>query len=194
MKVLTVVAHPRRASVTFRVAQRFLDGLHAAGHDTTLLDLYRRDFDPVLREPDEPDWGASDQTFTPEVEREMRRLREHDALAFVFPLWWWSVPAILKGYIDRVWNYGFAYGGARLPHERVLWLSLAGAPPHRFEKHGYDGMIEHYFNEGLAHYVGIPKSRVVLLYETIRKKEGAAEAWFDTAFEEGRAFGAPSAG
>lgn len=189
MRVLTVVAHPRRTSVTFEVARRFVDGLHEAGHDATLLDLYRMDFDPVLREPDEPDWGARDQTFTPEVEREMDRFREHDALAFVFPLWWWSVPAILKGYIDRVWNYGFAYGGARLPHQHVLWLSLAGAPPHRFEKHGYDGMIEHYFNEGLAHYVGIPDSRVVLLYDTIRGEEGVAATWLATAYEEGRAFG-----
>ncbi|GAA0463654.1 NAD(P)H oxidoreductase [Alkalibacillus silvisoli] len=185
MKVLTVVTHPRKDSLTFTIADCFVQGLKEAGHETEVLDLYRSDFNPVLWEKDEPDWSANRQHYSSEVEREMKRMQEHDALAFVFPLWWWSMPAMLKGYIDRVWNWGFAYGPGKLHHERVLWLSLAGAPIERFEKRHYDQMMSHYFNVGLADYCGIPNSKFELLYETIKPQPGYMEAWMNRAYNLG---------
>lgn len=189
MNVLTVVSHPRRASLTFVMAERFVSGLRDAGHTTEVLDLHRSGFDPVLRPPDEPRWTAEVQHYSAAAEREMRRVEAHDALAFVFPLWWWSVPAELKGYIDRVWNYGFAYGPRHLRHQSVLWLALAGAPVERFRKHGYDGMIEHYFNVGLAQYVGIRHSKVEMLYGTVEPTPAAVEAWARQAYRAGATFG-----
>ncbi|MOA52701.1 Glutathione-regulated potassium-efflux system ancillary protein KefF [compost metagenome] len=58
--------------------------------------------------------------YSPEVEAEMERMKKHDALAYVFPVWWYNLPAMLKGYIDRVWNNGFAYGSNKLHHKKVL--------------------------------------------------------------------------
>lgn len=186
MKVLTVVTHPRTNSLTFAVADRFVQGLKAAGHETEVLDLHRSGFDPVLMEADEPDWVAKHQHYSPEVETEMERMKRHDALAYIFPLWWWSMPAMLKGYIDRVWNYGFAYGPSRLRHQHVLWLALAGAPIERFEKRQYDKMMTHYFNVGLANYVGIPSSQVELLYETVvGTTPGHMEKWLAQAYDLG---------
>lgn len=190
MNVLTVISHPRPDSLTFRVADRFLAGLRDAGHESEVLDLHRAGFDPVMDEADEPDWTAERQCFSPEVHREMARMEAHDGLAFVFPLWWWSMPAMLKGYIDRVWNYGFAYGGRKLPQRRVLWLALAGVPQQRFEKHGYDDMIRHYFDVGLASYVGIPQSKVVLLYETVQPQPGCVEQWLVEGYRAGRDYDA----
>ena len=193
MKVLTVVTHPRRDSLTVAVAERFVEGLEAAGHETEVLDLHRSGFEPILKEADEPDWRTEQQSFSAEVKAEMERMRRHDALAYVFPLWWWSMPAMLKGYIDRVWNYGFAYGPGRLHHQRVLWLALAGAPPERFEKWRYDEMMNHYFNVSLAGYVGIPESRVELLYETIKENSDQEGCWLSRAYDLGMAYaGTPS--
>jgi NAD(P)H dehydrogenase (quinone) len=185
MKVLTVVTHPRLNSLTFSVANHFVQGLKDAGHETEVLDLYRARFNPVLWEADEPNWSEDIQHYSPEVETEIERMRRCDALAFIFPLWWWSMPAMLKGYIDRVWNYGFAYGPNRLNHQNVLWLSLAGAPIERFEKRKYDQMMTHYFNVGLADYCGIANSKFELLYETIHTKPGYSEKWFSQAYELG---------
>ncbi|MBO8172587.1 MAG: NAD(P)H oxidoreductase [Bacillaceae bacterium] len=185
MKVLTVVTHPRTNSLTFEVANHLVRGLKDAGHETEVLDLYRSGFNPVLWEEDEPDWSAADQQYSPEVEAEIERMKKHDGLAFIFPLWWWSMPALLKGYIDRVWNYGFAYGPNKLHHQYVLWLSLAGAPIERFQKREYDNMITHYFNAGLADYCGIPHSRVELFYETIRSKPEHVETMFAQAYDLG---------
>lgn len=111
MNVLTVVSHPRTNSLTFAVAGRFIQGLEESGHEAELLDLHRIGFNPVMWEADEPDWSNPTKRYSPEVEAEMERMKRHDALAFVFPVWWFGMPAMLKGYIDRVWNQGFVYGG-----------------------------------------------------------------------------------
>ncbi|MFC5704309.1 NAD(P)H oxidoreductase [Cohnella faecalis] len=185
MNVLTVVSHPRTNSFTFAVANRFVQGLKNAGHETEVLDLHRSGFDPVLWEADEPDWSADHKTYSPEVETEIERMKKHDALAFIFPIWWYSMPAMLKGYVDRVWNHGFAYGSSKLHHQRVLWLGLAGDSLEHFEKRQYDKMIAHHLNVGIASYVGIPNSKAEILYNTLGSKEGHSERLLTQAYDLG---------
>lgn len=167
MRVLSVVSHPRKDSLTFKVADRFVKGLAEAGHDYEILDLHRIGFDPVLKGIDEPDWSAEQQPFSPEVEMEIRRMKEHDALAFIFPIWWWHLPAMLKGYIDRVWNNGFAYGSNQLHHQHILWIGLAGVSQEQMKKRNYDEMMTHLLNVGIADYCGVSNSKVEFLYETL---------------------------
>ncbi|KPV60109.1 NAD(P)H dehydrogenase [Paenibacillus sp. A3] len=167
MKVLTVVSHPRVNSLTFSVANRFLQGLADAGHKTEMLDLHRSGFNPVLWEADEPDWSSDRKIYSPEVEAEMERMKKYDALAYIFPIWWFNLPAMLKGYIDRVWNNGFAYGSNKLHHKQVLWLGLAAAPKELFEKRQYDKMLSQHLNIGIADYCGISNSQVEILYDTL---------------------------
>ncbi|MGG3574043.1 NAD(P)H oxidoreductase [Bacillus gobiensis] len=188
MKVLTVVTHPRTNSLTFAAADRFVQGLTDAGHETEVLDLHRSGFDPVLREADEPDWSNAIKKYSPEVEAEIERMKKHDALTYIFPLWWYSMPAMLKGYIDRVWNNGFAYGSSKLHHQKVLWLSLAAASTEDLEKREYDKMITHYLNVGLANYSGIPNSKVEFLYETLDGKPEHTENLLTQAYNLGLGF------
>src|SRR5690554_5691158 len=98
---------------------RFVNSSGEAGHDYEVLDLHGIGFDPVLKGVDEPDWLAAEESMSPEVEMEIRRMKEHDALAFIFPIWWWYLPAMLKGYIDRVFNNGFAYGSNQFHPKHV---------------------------------------------------------------------------
>lgn len=176
MNVLTVVSHPRMDSLTFAVADRFVEGLHEAGHRTEVLNLYQEKFDPVLYEEDEPEWDRPEKAYSHEVQNRIAQLERNDALAFIFPLWWWSVPAMMKGYIDRVWNYGFAYGPGKLTHRKVLWLGLVGAPEERFRRYKYDDMLNHYFNVGIASYTGIRQSQVEFLFNTVRGEREFLEA------------------
>ncbi|GAA0409653.1 hypothetical protein GCM10008933_44740 [Paenibacillus motobuensis] len=90
-------------------------------------------------------------------------MKEHDALAFIFPVWWWNLPAVLKGYIDRVWKNGFAYGSNHLHHQHVLWIGLAGVSKEQMRKRNYDEMITHLLNVGIADYCGISSSKVEFL-------------------------------
>lgn len=124
-RIYLVWAHPRHDSLTAHIA----DAIHQRAMErkiqVTELDLYRRNFNPVMTPEDEPDWKNMDKRYSPEVHQLYSELLEHDTLVVVFPLWWYSFPAMLKGYIDRVWNNGLAYGdGHKLPFNKV---SLGGA-------------------------------------------------------------------
>ncbi|RIX59729.1 NAD(P)H oxidoreductase [Paenibacillus nanensis] len=167
MKVLTVVSHPRLNSLTFSVAARFTQGLADAGHETEILDLHRIGFNPVLWEADEPDWSTDQKIYSPEVQREMERMQHFDGLAYIFPVWWYSLPAMLKGYIDRVWNNGFAYGSRKLHHKQVLWLGLAADSKEHMAKRQYEQMMNQQLNVAIASYCGISNSKVELLYNTL---------------------------
>ncbi|MGC6744074.1 NAD(P)H oxidoreductase [Escherichia coli] len=106
---------------------RSISGQWSGKIQVTELDLYRRNFNPVMTPEDEPDWKNMDKRYSPEVHQLYSELLEHDTLVVVFPLWWYSFPAMLKGYIDRVWNNGLAYGdGHKLPFNKVRWVALVG--------------------------------------------------------------------
>ncbi|ALS22548.1 NAD(P)H dehydrogenase [Paenibacillus naphthalenovorans] len=170
MKVLTIVSHPRRESLTFSVAERFVQGLTDAGHEVEMADLYGEEFHPLVFEKDEPDWDNPRKSYSARVQAEMERLKRNEGLAFIFPVWWYSLPAITKGYIDRTWNYGFAYGGARLPHKKVLWIPLVGETEASLKKRSFDTMISQYLNVGLAGYTGISQSEVAFFYNTLAEE------------------------
>ena len=124
MRVLIVYAHPEPASFNgalFRHAQAELARL---GHQTEVSDLYamgfdtragRHDFTTVANETafhyqEEQAFAARHHGFVPALREEQEKLLRADAVIFQFPLWWFSVPAILKGWFDRVLAYGVAYG------------------------------------------------------------------------------------
>lgn len=165
---LLVTAHPRTDSLTAQVATRARARLEATGHTVDLLDLYAEDFDPRLHPADEPDWENRDKTYSAEVQAHMRRITDADEIVLVFPIWWFGPPAILKGWIDRVWNYGFAYGRSkpRLAGKRLLWLALAGASAEEIEGDGWDAWMENQLVAGISKFCGIDDATLRFLYQT----------------------------
>ena len=131
MKHLLIVANPRHRSFTHKVARAYADELESLGHEVAFRDLYQMKFDPVLG-ADEL-LGAAPPVVPPAIRREQRHLAAAGALAFFYPLWWAFMPAIVKGYIDRVFSVGFAYdfeGGAMLPRltgKKALIFTSSGA-------------------------------------------------------------------
>jgi NAD(P)H dehydrogenase (quinone) len=119
LKILIVFDHPRRDSLCGAILDRFVAGLAAAGHSAELADLRRENFDPRMPVEDEPDWNDDDKVYSERVLAEQARMLRNEALAFIFPVWWWSFPATTKGWIDRVWNNGWAYGARKLPHKKA---------------------------------------------------------------------------
>ena len=136
MKVLLVLAHPRQDSYGAALADQARRALEAAGHDVDFCDLYREGFDPVLTAEEES--GHHDAGHArPAVSDHTARLLAADALVLVFPQWWFNVPAILKGWFDRVLAPGIAFeptsgvGSIRgkLDNIRKLWcITTTGSP------------------------------------------------------------------
>ncbi|EFL19712.1 NAD(P)H oxidoreductase [Streptomyces sp. C] len=165
---LLVVAHPRPDSLTAQVATHLHGRIKDTGGTVDVLDLYAEDFDPRLTPADEPDWENREKHYSPEVHAHMGRIAAADEIVVVFPVWWFAPPAILKGWIDRVWNYGFAYGRSRprLAGKRMLWLGLAGGSPSSYGQDGLGAAMDVQLRVGVSQFCGIEDARVRLLHGT----------------------------
>ncbi|WP_127112298.1 NAD(P)H-dependent oxidoreductase [Shimia sediminis] len=130
MRCLVVLAHPLPQSLNAENARVAVAALEEAGHEVRLLDLYAEGFDPVLRPQERAVYYTSDF-------EDHAGLQDADALVLVFPTWWFALPAILKGWIDRSFLPGVAYDHAndlsaltpRLTGlTQVLAITTLGAP------------------------------------------------------------------
>jgi putative NADPH-quinone reductase len=136
MHVLVVLAHPLKESFAASVSRTVVATLEAKGHTVDLLDLYQENFDPRLT----PAERASHMTGTYDlsaVASYAERLKAAEVLILVFPQWWFNLPAILKGFIDRVFAPGIAFDYAadgiklepKLERLRHFWVfSTTGSP------------------------------------------------------------------
>jgi len=132
MKHAVILAHPKSSSFCASIAKTCIEELGALGHAADLRDLYAMDFDPRLRAEEIP----SDQGFRagPDVIAERKRLGDVDSFIFVYPFWFNAPPAILKGYVDRVFSLKFGYapgfGGTEplLRGKTLMSISTSGAP------------------------------------------------------------------
>ena len=185
MKILMVTAHPRRASLTHAVARTIAASMRSNGHDVESADLVSEGFDPVMHEPDEPDWNDADKEYSPAVQSEIARVARNDATVMVFPVWWWSMPAILKGWIDRVWNNGWAYGARSYPHRRVWMIAVAGNSDPTYTAQNFDQAMRIQLEIGLLEYCRIEERRLEFLFGAI---EGNASLILTRAAELGAEF------
>ncbi|RKO19953.1 NAD(P)H oxidoreductase [Pseudarthrobacter phenanthrenivorans] len=168
VRAQVIWAHPRVDSLTATVVGEVVKELNRAGAEVDQLDLYREGFDSSLREADEPDWNNPDKPYSREVILHASRTKAANIVFFVFPVWWFSLPAIMKGYIDRVWNHGLFYGGGRKANiPKIRWIALAGETQEFFAKRDYDRMLQHHLNIGIAGFCGVNDSRVDLLYNAL---------------------------
>jgi putative NADPH-quinone reductase len=101
MRALVVYCHPRPESFTAAVRDTVLDRLRAAGADTRLIDLYQSGFDPRLTAQEHADYEDPARNRAP-VAGHVADLQWCDTLIFVYPTWWYGLPAMLKGWLDRV--------------------------------------------------------------------------------------------
>src|SRR5690349_22497846 len=102
MKHAVILAHPSRASLNAALAHTYVETAERLGHEVVVRDLYAMRFDPCLKAAEIP--GPKAPRFRADVQRERTILDDADVFAFVYPLWFNGPPAILKGYVDRVFK------------------------------------------------------------------------------------------
>jgi NAD(P)H dehydrogenase (quinone) len=105
MKVLVILGHQRPGSFCHAIAQAAVEELKAAGHEVVFHDLYAEGFDPILPEAEIP----KNAPLGPAIERHCREVSEAQGYIVVHPNWWAMPPAVLKGWIDRVFRQGVTY-------------------------------------------------------------------------------------
>ncbi|MDW8316153.1 MAG: NAD(P)H-dependent oxidoreductase [Rhodovarius sp.] len=108
MKVLLVHAHPRPDSFSAALKDAAVSALGRAGHEVKLRDLYAEGFAPVLGAEEHARYHDA-AANTRGIEQEVADLRAADALLLVYPTWWYGMPAMLKGWFDRIWVPGVTF-------------------------------------------------------------------------------------
>jgi len=211
MKVFIVHAHPEPASLNGALTEIAVSTLTEAGHEVRVSDLYAMNWKAAV---DADDFGSaathplsvaanSGSAFTagtlaPEIVAEQDRLRWADVVILQFPLWWYSMPAILKGWVERVLTFGFGYGvgehnelkyGERygegtLAGKRALLSVTVGGKELHYTDRGINGPIDDLLfpiQHGILFYPGMTVLPPHVLYATNRLSSEdfsvAAKSW-----------------
>lgn len=161
-RALIVFAHPEPQCYGAALRDRAREALEAQGMTVEVSDLYAMGFDPVARAEDftlrrfpdrlwydrEQQHAVRNDALPADVAAEVEKLRRADLVVLVFPLWWFSVPAILKGWFDRVLVKEVAYGGGRryedggFAGKRAMLVTTTNAWPGMTEPDGLLGDID----------------------------------------------------
>ncbi|MGA4635010.1 NAD(P)H-dependent oxidoreductase [Pseudomonas solani] len=199
MNVLIVFAHPEPRSLNGALKDFTVQRLQAAGHAVQVSDLYAMGWkspidagDSLDRDPEARFDASLDskRAFasgrqSADIAAEQDKLRWADALILQFPLWWFSMPAILKGWVDRVYAYGFAYGvgehsdvrwGNRygegsMAGKRAMLLVTTGGWDSHYSERGINGPMDDLLfpiQHGILHYPGFDVLPPFVVHRTSR--------------------------
>ena len=167
MHVLVVLDHPDPNSFSGAAARQFIAGAKAAGNSTELADLHAEGFDPRWTMADvEADAG---EQVPADVLKEQARIAKADAICMVFPLYWWGMPAMTKGWVDRVWSWGWAYDQLEDPDLSMqrsrsgVLLIPAGARSDEMKDDGYLAALEKSWIDGTFGYFGFNPRKLMVL-------------------------------
>jgi len=203
MRVFIVHAHHEPTSFNAAMMWTACDALTARGHHVAVSDLHAMNFDPVsdrrnfistanperLKQQDEEAFASRTNGYAPQLQAEMDKLAWCDLLIFQFPLWWLGPPAILKGWIDRVFAVGRSYGGGRWfdtglhRGKRALCSLTVGGPKSMYQPGGHYAPVEQILyplHHGLLGFTGFTVLEPFVVYgpnrmsSTQRKEQLAA--------------------
>jgi NAD(P)H dehydrogenase (quinone) len=179
MNILIVHAHPEPNSFCAALKNKAVEHFQQKGFQVEVSDLYKMNFNPVggkhdftaLSNPDYFKYQAEqvnafqNDLFSPELKPEMEKLLKADVVIFNFPLWWFSLPAILKGWVDRVFAMGFCYGAGKGVYnegtfkDKTAFLSITtGGPEIAYGSTGKNGDLDKilfHINHGMLYFTGM---------------------------------------
>ncbi|WP_298431176.1 NAD(P)H-dependent oxidoreductase [Ottowia sp.] len=203
MRVLIVFAHPEPKSFGRALLDRSVQTLQSGGHEVVVSDLYAMDFNPVASGEDftqrcfpdalqydrEQKLASQRDAFTDDIQAEIDKVLACDLLILQFPLWWFSVPAIMKGWIDRVFANGTVYGsgGMRfdnggLKGRRAMLAFTTGCFPEMMEPDGLLGqrdVILWHLQYGTFGYSGLEVLEPFVGWSIQYTDEGKRHAYLD---------------
>ena len=158
MKNLIVYVNPDEKSFSHEIKEYVKEYFLKRGHEVEVRDLYKQNFNPVLSLKE---LEMLDQKKVPrDVREEQRYLEWADVIIFIYPVWW-QIPAMMKGYFDRVFSYGYAYvlegdePKGLFPSKKVLKYNPMGTPRKIYEKNGLRQAYEKAIDSGIIESTGL---------------------------------------
>jgi NAD(P)H dehydrogenase (quinone) len=159
MDYVIIYAHPGPKSFNRAILERVESILRKAKKTFEVRDLYASRFNPSLGANEI--YPAGHVKIPQDVEREQNFIREAAAMIFIYPIWWFGMPAILKGYIDRVFSEGFAYSidGEKLTGlltgKKAVIINTTGGPRELFARTGYEEAMRKATDSAIIEFCGM---------------------------------------
>jgi len=158
MKNLIIYAHPNPASLNHFLKQTVLESLENSAEEIIIRDLNEINFNPVLSLDDMS--GQRMGQVAEDVQKEQDFISWADRIIFIYPIWWTGMPAIMKGYIDRVFSYGFSYRYDQgiqkglLAGKKAIIINSHGKSNAEYEESGMDKALALTSDTGIFNYCG----------------------------------------
>ena len=178
MNVFLILAHPEQSSFCAALHETAKSTLLSQGHQVLESNLYLQNFDPVsdrrnfntvadpnyFKQQAEEKYATENNGFSADIKNEMDKLQNADIMIWHFPLWWFGIPAILKGWVDKVFAAGWAYGGGRMfeagvfSDKKAMVSFTTGGSDEAYLPGGYLGNMDRILkpiHRGIFQFVGL---------------------------------------
>lgn len=162
MNVLVIYAHPWNKSLNSQVFDRVVNSIEKNNHNVDIIDLNKDNFNPVLDQQGLEKYNSGEYT-DPAVESYQKKILEAQHLVFVFPIWWVSMPAILKGFIDKVFLKNFAFNAdgnfpkPLIKHIKGATIFTTMSSPKIYYRFATRNNIKYTLTKGVLKFSGIKK-------------------------------------
>jgi NAD(P)H dehydrogenase (quinone) len=121
MNILIIYCHPSKNSFTYQIYEKLLAGLKDSKHNVIVSDLYDMKFQSDMSETEYEREGFAkiEKALSKDVIIEQQKIQQSDCMIFIYPVWWSDCPAKLKGWFDRVYSVGYAYGSDSMGNKKI---------------------------------------------------------------------------
>lgn len=183
MKHLIIYAHPDPTSFNNELKEAMVARLHQAGASVEVRDLYALGFDPVLTVSDL--MAARTGQVPVDIATEQSFLGWADVVTFIYPIWWTGLPALIKGYIDRVFMYGFAYTYVQgvqqglLKGKKAVIINTQGKSHEEYRAIGMDKALRLTSDRGIFEYCGFEILHHLFLESVLQASSAQRATWLD---------------
>jgi NAD(P)H dehydrogenase (quinone) len=190
MKILIVYSHPNPHSFNYSVLENLIKGLENRNHIFDVVDLYKIGFDPILKMRDLVQFNNG--KIPEDVLEQQNKVSNSDVIIFVHPIWWGWLPAILKGYLDRVFTLGFAYkmGKERpeglLKDKKVIFIRTTALPEKDYLVSGVEDLIRNLLNFKFVVVCGVESLEHNVFYEVPRVSKEIRQKYLKEIYKLGK--------
>ncbi|PTT34774.1 NAD(P)H dehydrogenase [Chryseobacterium sp. HMWF028] len=183
MRHLIIYAHPNENSLNYQLLNTVVETLQSRNEEIIVRDLYTIGFDPVLSLADMQ--GQRMGEISDDVKTEQEHISWAEQITFIYPIWWTGLPAMMKGYIDRVFSYGFAYRYDQgiqkglLKGKKAVIINTHGKSHEEYEKMGMDKALTLTSDNGIFIYSGLEIIRHLFFDKADKTSPENLEIWND---------------
>ncbi|MBR4316086.1 MAG: NAD(P)H-dependent oxidoreductase [Alphaproteobacteria bacterium] len=189
VNILLVYGHPKTpTSFNFSLKEKLVSVLKSKGYNVLVRDLYEVSFNPLLSSEDLA--KLHNNEIPDDIKQEQEFIKNADVIIFIYPIWWAGSPAIIKGYIDRVFSYGFAYmyRGNKvvglLTDKRAIVINSNGSPYELYENEGFYSAMRKVVDDGIFRFCGFNKIKHIFFGGIMNKTQEEKDMNIKQAIDE----------